>query len=376
MTLDSITILNYKNIAEARLEFSPRLNCFTGNNGVGKTNLLDTIYYLSFCRSVVSQNGDTAVINHNSDVALLQGRYTRHGEIEQISVGLKRGKRKAVKRNGKEYQRLSHHIGLLPIVMVSPLDWDLIRGAGDERRKLMNQIISQSTPEYLDALIRYSKAVENRNAMIRNGFRDPILFETMEQLMCSTAATIHTAREQWIKEFSPIFLRYYQAIAQSDEVVAVGYRSGLNETSMKELLEANRERDFILGYTSQGPHRDDIELTLDGYPMRKTGSQGQCKTYTIALRLAQFDFLKQVSGVTPILLLDDIFDKLDANRVANIISVAGGEQFGQIFITDTNRTHLDRIIRNAGSDYRIFTVDAGVCNPVETGGETAASQSL
>lgn len=376
MTLDSITILNYKNIAEARLEFSPRLNCFTGNNGVGKTNLLDAIYYLSFCRSGVSQSGDTAVINHNSDVALLQGRYSRHGEVEQISVGLQRGRRKAVKRNGKEYQRLSHHIGLLPIVMVAPLDWDLIRGAGEERRKLMNQIISQSAPEYLDALIRYSKAVENRNAMIRNGFRDPLLFETVEQQMCSTAATLHAARAEWIKEFSPIFLRYYQAIAQSDEVVAVGYRSALNETSMEALLDSNRERDFILGYTSQGPHRDDIELTLDGYPMRKTGSQGQCKTYTIALRLAQFDFLKRVSGVTPILLLDDIFDKLDVNRVANIISVAGGEQFGQIFITDTNRTHLDRIIRNAGSDYRIFMVDAGVCNPIETGGETAASTSL
>ena len=376
MTLDSVTILNYKNIAEARLEFSPRLNCFTGKNGVGKTNLLDAIYYLSFCRSGVSQGGDATVINHDSDVALLQGRYTRHGEVEQISIGLQRGRRKAVKRNGKEYQRLSHHIGLLPIVMISPLDWDLIRGSGEERRRLMNQIISQSAPEYLDALIRYGKAVENRNAMIRNGFRDPILFETVEQQMCATAATLHSARAEWIKEFSPIFLRYYQAIAQSEETVAVGYSSHLNEASMRELLDASRERDFILGYTSQGPHRDDIELTLDGYLMRKTGSQGQCKTYTIALRLAQFDFLKRLSGVTPILLLDDIFDKLDANRVANIISLTADDRFGQIFITDTNRTHLDRIIRNAGSDYRIFTVDAGACNPAENSGDAASLSSL
>ena len=373
MTLDSITILNFKNIVEANMEFSAKINCFTGNNGVGKTNLLDAVYFLSFCRSAVTQGGDTGVINHQADMMMLQGQYTRRGDTERISVGMQRGKRKSVKRNGKEYQRLSQHIGLLPIVMVSPLDWDLIRGAGEERRRLMDQIISQSDRQYLDALIRYGKAVENRNAMIRNGQRDPILFETVEGQMCQWAACLHEARAKWIESFSPIFLRYYQTIAASGETVSIAYRSHLNGCTMRQLLDDNRERDFFLGYTSRGTHRDDIELMLDGHPMRRTGSQGQCKTYTIALRLAQFDFLKTASGVTPILLLDDIFDKLDTNRVRNIINaVSHGGQFGQIFITDTNRTHLDEIIRNTTTgDYKIFTVDGGVCRQAENGGRSA-----
>lgn len=372
MILKSISILNYKNIAEANMLFSPKINCFTGNNGMGKTNILDAIYYLSFCKSSMTQGGDAAVVNHDAEMMMLQGQYLRRGDVENISIGIQRGRRKAVKRNGKEYQRLSQHIGLLPIVMVSPLDWELIRGAGEERRRLMDQIISQSDREYLDALIRYAKAVENRNALIKRGFRDPILLETVEEQMCVAATFIHSVRRRWIEEFSPIFLRYYQDIAQSAEVVSVKYRSHLNEAPMRDLLAANRERDMVVGYTTHGVHRDDIELMLGDYPMRKTGSQGQCKTYTIALRLAQFDFLKQMSGITPILLLDDIFDKLDARRVENIINVVsdGGDfGFGQIFITDTNRTHLDEIIRSVGSDYRIFDVESGVCRDVESGAE-------
>ena len=352
------------------MAFSPKINCFTGNNGMGKTNILDAIYYLSFCKSRFSQGGDMVVVNHDADMMMLQGQYVRRDDLENISIGVQRGKRKAVKRNGKEYQRLSQHIGLLPVVMVSPLDWELIRGAGEERRRLMDQIISQSDHEYLDALIRYGKALENRNAMIKRGFRDPILFETVEEQMCASASFIHSVRSKWIDEFSPIFLRYYQSIAQSEEVVSVKYRSHLNEVTMQELLRANRERDMVMGYTTRGVHRDDIELMLGDYSMRKIGSQGQCKTYTIALRFAQFEFLKRVSGITPILLLDDIFDKLDAHRVENIISVVnedGDSRFGQIFITDTNRTHLDDIIRSVGGDYKIFGVDKGVCTEVDCG---------
>lgn len=370
MILKNVSILNFKNIEEANMSFSPKINCFTGNNGMGKTNILDAIYYLSFCKSSMSQGGDSAVLKHGADMMMLQGQYERRGELENVSVGIQSGKRKAVKRNGKEYQRLSQHIGLLPIVMVSPLDWDLIRGAGEERRRLMDQIISQSNREYLDALIRYGKALENRNAMIKRGFRDSLLFETVESQLCDAASYIHSVRAQWIVQFSPIFLNYYQAIAQSSETVSVKYRSHLNDAAMQQVLDANRERDFILGYTSRGVHRDDIELMLGDYSMRKTGSQGQCKTYTIALRLAQFDFLKQVSGITPILLLDDIFDKLDAHRVENIINVVndnGGSRFGQIFITDTNRTHLDDIIRSLGGDYKIFHVEHGVCQEIDNG---------
>ena len=364
MILKGISILNYKNIAEANMAFSPKINCFTGNNGQGKTNILDAIYYMSFCKSSVSRGGDAAVVNHDAEMMLLQGRYERRGEEENISVGIQRGKRKVVKRNGKEYQLLSRHIGLLPIVMISPLDGDLIRGAGEERRRLMNLIISKGDREYLDALIRYGKALESRNAMLKRGFRDPLLFETVEEQMCAAAGYIHGVRRRWIEEFSPIFLSYYRSIAGGVETVSLEYRSHLNEMPMRDSLAATRERDAILGFTSHGVHRDDIELMLGDYAMRKIGSQGQCKTYTIALRLAQFDFLTQTCGITPILLLDEIFDKLDAHRVENIIAVvsgATGARFGQIFITDTNRTHLDDIIRGVGSDYRIFSVAGGEC---------------
>ena len=370
MILKGISILNYKNIAEANMAFSPKINCFTGNNGQGKTNILDAIYYMSFCKSSVSRGGDAAVVNHDAEMMLLQGRYERRGEEENISVGIQRGKRKVVKRNGKEYQLLSRHIGLLPIVMISPLDGDLIRGAGEERRRLMNLIISQGDREYLDALIRYGKALESRNAMLKRGFRDPLLFETVEEQMCAAAGYIHGVRRRWIEEFSPIFLSYYRSIAGGVETVSLEYRSHLNEMPMRDSLAATRERDAILGFTSHGVHRDDIELMLGDYAMRKIGSQGQCKTYTIALRLAQFDLLTQTCGITPILLLDDIFDKLDAHRVENIIAVvsgATGARFGQIFITDTNRTHLDDIIRGVGSDYRIFSVAGGECREEENG---------
>lgn len=363
MILENISILNFKNISEANLEFSPKVNCFAGNNGMGKTNMLDAIYYLSFCRSYINQ-GDMAIVRHGSDYMMLQGKYQRKNEPEEISCGFQRGKRKTLKRNGKEYKRLSQHIGLLPIVMVSPMDWDLIRGAGEERRKLIDQIISQSNAQYLADLINYGKAVENRNALLKKGYVDEILFETLEEQICRTATNIHRVRKEWVSGFSPIFHDYYCRISNSGESVELEYRSILNTKSMDEALKLSRQKDSMLGYTSQGIHRDDIELLLDGYSMRKTGSQGQCKTYTIALRLAQYDFLKEHSGVTPVLLLDDIFDKLDANRVENIINIVADDKFGQIFITDTNRTYLDEIICRVGKDYKIYSVVNGVCNEV------------
>lgn len=370
MTLNELSILNFKNIAEASLQFSPKINCFTGNNGMGKTNLLDAIFYLSFCKSCVSRGGDAAVIRHGDDLMLLQGSYSRRDAEEKISIGLQRGKRKVAKRNGKEYQLLSRHIGLLPLVMVSPMDNELIRGSGDDRRRLINQIISQSDRSYLDALIRYSKALESRNAMLKRGIRDSILFESVEEQLISSAALIHGVRRRWIEEFSPIFLEYYHAITGGEERVRLEYISQLHDRPMDRNLAESREHDYAIGFTSRGVHRDDIELMLGDYPMRKIGSQGQCKTYTIALRLAQFDFLLNTCGITPLLLLDDIFDRLDANRVRRIIDVVSGNtgaRFGQIFITDTNRSHLDEIIRSVGSDYRIFLVDGGNCRCEELG---------
>ena len=372
MTLEQLTILNYKNIAEAQLQFSPKVNCLIGNNGMGKTNVLDAIYYLSYCKSFTSSNEHSAAINHDANFLMLQGRYSRKGSPEEIALSVQRGKRKTVKRNGKDYKRLSEHIGLLPLVMISPLDWDLIRGGSDERRRLMDQIISQGNRKYLDALIRYNKALEQRNSMIKNDYRDPLLYESVENVMDSTAATLHESRKQWLEEFTPIFMRYYSAISGDAEQVRLSYKSHLTELSMQQLLNANRDRDIIMGYTTRGVHRDDIDLWLGDHSMRKTGSQGQCKTYTIALRMAQFEFLKKYTGTTPILLLDDIFDKLDERRVVSIINVVSNSQdFGQIFITDTNRTHLDEIVSMMSGDYSMMIVENGAINPIASRREEA-----
>ena len=367
MTLNSITILNYKNIAEARLEFSPKLNCLIGNNGQGKTNVLDAIYYLSMCRSYASTSDNSAVIRHGEPFMMLQGSYIRQDKPLEISIALQRGKRKIVRHDGKEYQRLSQHIGLLPVVMVSPMDWDLVRGSGDERRRFMDLIISQNDSQYLDALIRYNKAVEQRNAMIKKEMRDPLLYETVEQVMATQAALIHQRRSQWVEQFMPIFMHYYNTVAGDGETVSLHYKSHLNDGNMIDHLNATRERDMILGYTTRGIHRDDIELMLDGYPMRRTGSQGQCKTYTIALRLAQFDFVKANNPAVPILLLDDIFDKLDANRVERIVDVVSSDRFGQIFITDTNRTHLDEIVARHGGGHCLMHVENGAITAIQGG---------
>ena len=369
MTLNTATILNYKNIAEARLEFSPKLNCLIGNNGQGKTNVLDAIYYLSMCRSYAASSDNSAVIRHGEPYMMLQGNYTRCETPLEVSVALQRGKRKVVRRDGKEYQRLSQHIGLLPVVMVSPMDWDLVRGSGEERRRFMDLIISQNDSEYLDALIRYNKAVEQRNTMIKKEMHDPLLYETVEQVMAANATLVHHRRQQWVEQFLPIFMHYYSAVAGEGETVSLHYKSHLNDDSMLNHLAATRERDFIIGYTSRGIHRDDLELMLDGYPMRRTGSQGQCKTYTIALRFAQFDCIKRGNGSVPILLLDDIFDRLDAQRVERIVDVVSSDRFGQIFITDTNRTHLDEIVARHGGGHCLMLVEDGAVTTIK-GGES------
>lgn len=368
MILKKITILNYKNIADATIEPAPGVNCLIGNNGQGKTNVLDAVYCLSMCRSFTTGGGDSALIKHGEEYMMLQGKYLRRDLDEDITLSLKRGGRKVVKRQGKEYRRLSKHIGLLPIVMISPMDWDLIRGAGDERRRLMDTIISQGDTRYLDALIRYNKALEQRNSMIRHEYTDALLYTAVEQQMTEAAALIYERRSRWIEDFTPIFMTYYRAIAGSGESVSLSYRSHLNEApSLQAALDATRQRDLVIGYTTRGIHRDDIELLLDGYSMRRTGSQGQCKTYTIALRLAQFEFLKRINPTTPILLLDDIFDKLDATRVESIIRlVTTTPSFGQIFITDTNRTHIDNILANtAVGQHALWHVENGAVTRID-----------
>lgn len=360
MQLTHLTLTNFKNIPEATLSFSGKVNCFLGNNGMGKSNLLDAIYFLSFCKSFTGVQ-DRLLIRRGEEFGILKANYIRRDTPEELSLGLSLNRRKTLKRGGKEYQRLSMHIGAFPLVMIAPQDIDLIRESGEERRRWMDQVISQSDAAYLESLIRYNQAVEQRNRLLRDGCVDSNLYSAVEVMMELHAEYIHRVRAEWIERLTELFQRYYSAIAGSGEEVTLSYTSHLNRpgATMQTLLDEARRHDEAVRHTSVGIHRDDIEMQLNGLPLRRTGSQGQCKTFTIALRLAQYDFLRQSTGMRPLLLLDDVFDKLDATRVERIMSLVTGEEFGQIFVTDTNRTHLDQIMSRTGGDYMLKTVTDG-----------------
>ena len=358
MHLNRLSIVNYKNILQAELDFSPHINCFIGNNGVGKTNVLDAVYYLSFCKSH-SNSIDSQNINHSQDFFMLDGFYIRDGKEEYIYCGLKRKQKKIFKRNKKEYERLSDHIGLLPLVLISPNDGVLIGEGSEERRKFINGVISQYDNMYLNNLMRYNKTLMQRNSLLKNKFVDNDLIEVLNDTLVETGQFIHEKRTAFIQEFLPIFQQFYNFISMDKETVDLKYSSHLQKGDFEELLKKSLERDKIIGFTTKGIHKDDLEMTLGSYAIKRVGSQGQNKTYLIALKLAQFDFLKRMSGMNPILLLDDIFDKLDAERVHQIIKLVSENGFGQIFITDTNRQHLDEIIKTVNSNYRLFAVENG-----------------
>lgn len=345
MILERADIVNFKNIAGAQLQFAPKVNCVLGHNGMGKSNLLEAVHYLSFLRGFRSMP-DSAYIRHGQQQMMVKGVFTSpQGTPSEVSVGLSEGKRKSVRCDGKEYQRQSEHIGRFPVVLVAPHDSALITGAAEERRRFMDMVISQANPLYLILLMRYNKALESRNRMLRSGIRDTMLFESVEAPMIQAAASIHAIRTQWVADITPIFNQYYKEVAGGNESASIAYKSTLHEAPLAEILRRNTQRDAMLGYTSQGIHRDDIEASLDAFSLRRLGSQGQIKTFTVALKFAVFEFLKSKTGNAPILLLDDIFDKLDASRVERIMNVVtSGDTFGQIFITDTNREHLDRIL--------------------------------
>lgn len=361
MWLKRISILNYKNLEQVELAFSHKMNCIIGKNGMGKTNLMDAIYYLSFCKSSTNPI-DSQNIRHEQDFFVIQGFYeTDDGEPEEVYCGLKRRQKKQFKRNKKEYTRLSDHIGLIPLVMVSPADSLLIAGGSEERRRFMDVVISQFDREYLDALIRYNKALAQRNTLIKSEAEpEDALMEVWEEMMASAGETVYRKRLAFIEEFIPIFQSYYSYISQDREQVSLTYQSHVAEGDLLALLRESRQRDRIMGYSLKGVHKDDLLMLLGDFPIKREGSQGQNKTYLIALKLAQFEFLKRTgSRTTPLVLLDDIFDKLDASRVEQIVKLVAGDNFGQIFITDTNRDHLDKILRKIEGDYKLFEVDNG-----------------
>ena len=357
MIIEKLSLINYKNIPTAALELSPKMNCFIGHNGVGKTNVLDAVYFLSFCHSATNPI-DSQVIRHGQGFMVLEGTYDSG---LTIYCGMKRGTKKHFKRDKKEYKRLSEHIGLIPLVLVSPGDTSLIEGSSEERRRLMDMVIAQLDRQYLDALSRYNKVLTQRNTLLKQETEpDEDVMAILEEQMAAEGEHIFRKRQAFVEELTPMFQTFYERIAGGREQVGLHYTSHCLRGPLLDVIRRDRAKDRAVGYSLHGTHRDDLEMTLDGHPIRREGSQGQLKTYVIALKLAQFDFLKRTaSHTTPLLLLDDIFDKLDADRVEQIVRLVSGNEFGQIFITDTNRDHLDQILSVSSHDYRIFNVENG-----------------
>lgn len=371
MRLRNITILNYKNLNDVQLTLSPKMNCFIGSNGVGKTNLLDAVYYLSFCKSMTTTI-DSSVIRHEADFFMIQGVYDNdEGLEEEVYAGMKRGVKKQFKRNKKAYRKLSEHIGMIPLIIVSPDDTSIIRGGSEERRRFLDIVISQFDNTYIDALNNYNKALQQRNALLKMEEEpDAMLMELWENEMAQYGELIYQKRSAFVKDFIPVFQKIYRTISDDKEEVSLKYTSHCERGALLEVIQRDRHKDRAIGYSLHGIHKDDLEMMLGGYMMKREGSQGQNKTYAISLKLAQFDFLrKTMSATTPLLLLDDIFDKLDASRVEKIISLVAGSNFGQIFITDTNRDHLDQILGERDFDYKIFNVNNGEINVQKTSRE-------
>ncbi|HMC01807.1 MAG TPA: DNA replication/repair protein RecF [Flavobacteriaceae bacterium] len=357
MILKSLSLLNYKNFDSKSFTFNDKINCIVGNNGIGKTNVLDAIYHLSFGKSyfnpVATQN-----IKHDEDFFVINGDYEKDGKEEKIVVSLKRGQKKIIKRNAKIYEKFSEHIGFLPLVIISPADRDLITEGSDIRRKFVDNVISQSNKVYLSTLINYNKVLMQRNALLKyfalNHTFNADTLDIYNNQLTDYGTKIFTERKAFLDKFIPIFKTRYQAISNGNEKVYLNYKSDLFDGQLNDLLKENLNRDKALQYTSVGIHKDDLVFNIEDYPIKKFGSQGQQKSFLIALKLAQFDFLKAQSGVNPILLLDDIFDKLDENRVAQIIKLVDDENFGQLFISDTHAERTEKVIKQVHQSYEIF----------------------
>jgi len=358
MIISKISAMNYKNIRHAEIDCSVKMNCFFGHNGMGKTNLLDAIYYLSFCKSHL-YTPDSRIIRQGEELCVLQGFYDYDGKEEEIFCAIQNGQKKQFRRNKKEYERLSEHIGLLPLVMISPADAELIHGGSEERRRFVDMIISQYDKTYLNALIQYNKALMQRNVFLRNHQQDESVYDALEMQMVKYGRYIFEKRVSLIDRLIPVFNDYHQMICNSNEKVGLNYISQLDRADFLQALIKARPKDLLLGYSSVGIHKDEIELTLNEQLIRRIGSQGQNKTCLIALKLAQFAYITSKGVTKPMLLLDDIFDKLDASRVEKIIGLVSSDFFGQIFITDTNRNYLDRIIETLGQDYALFKMEWG-----------------
>ena len=369
MYLHELKLANFKNCASADLVFSDKVNCFVGSNGAGKTNILDAIYCLSFCKSFFTST-DKLNIRHGEDFFSIHGVYSGQGkDNELVSCVQKKESKKSFKFNKKEYERLSDHIGKYPLVMVSPYDRDLINESGDMRRRFIDSVISQFDPVYLLALQRYTRALQQRNSLIKqfmqtNTYNNELLSVWDDHLIVN-ANDIYEKRKKFIEDFQPVFQENYALISGGEERVGLNYVSKLDEKPMRQLLEESRQHDLFLGYTTAGVHKDDVEMLLDDHPVKRYGSQGQQKSFVVAIRLAQYDHVQKMLNTKPIILFDDIFDKLDDDRVKKIVGLVGDNSFGQVFITDTSRTRINSLFEGSKVKHKIFAVSKGHVDEID-----------
>jgi DNA replication and repair protein RecF len=355
MYLRKLSLTNFKNYQQADLEFCPKINCFVGNNGVGKTNILDAIHYLSLTKSFFN-NIDSANIRHNEDFFIIQGTFSKNDDDDTVFCSFQKNRQKTLKRNSKDYHKLSDHIGRYPVVMISPADSALVVEGSEERRKFLNKIISQYDGEYLDSVMKYNKALQHRNTLLKKGETEAEMLSVWDSQLVKYGKYIFEERGKLVNELIPVFREYYSFISGDKELVKLAYKSHLSDGDFSDSLQRSLVKDRILEYTTVGIHKDDLIFELSDYPVKTLGSQGQQKSFLVALKLAKFEYIKRKAGFQPILLLDDIFDKFDAERVEQIIRLVGNHRFGQIFITDTHQDRLQHILSSLDAEHRLFRI--------------------
>jgi len=357
--LEKIVISDFRNIQLQELEFSPNVNCISGNNGEGKTNLLDAVYYLSMTKSAFATS-DRYTFRHGTDEFSISGTYRmENGLASRFAVKVTDGGEKKLRRDDKPYSKVSEHIGTLPIVMVSPSDISLVSESGEERRRFVNSVISQMDREYMTSLQQYNRLLLQRNRILKDAEPDRALLEVVDMRMASCAEPVYDARKRFVEELRPVVAEYYKALSGDSEQVEVSYSSELSKASLDAILSSAYEKDRVLKYTTSGIHRDDLIFTMNGHPIRRFGSQGQQKSFLVALKFAQYEIMKNNYGFAPILLLDDVFDKLDMSRISNLLQMVASSDFGQIFITDSNKVRMSGIVDGLTKDRVYFDTSEG-----------------
>ena len=362
MYLKKLALVNFKNHSESNFQFRKNINCFVGNNGSGKTNILDAIHYLSLSKSYFNKI-DVQNIKFEEDFFILKGLFIKEKEQSDIQCSLQKGEQKILKCNGKKYKRFSDHIGNFPIVIISPTDSNIILDGSEIRRRYIDSSIAQYNTQYLKNLISYNKALKQRNVLLKSftekQYFDKLSLEIFDNQLIKFGTAIFKERTYFLERLIDIFKKYYRNIASNNEKVNIKYQSQLSQKDFSDLLHESLEKDRVSQYTNVGIHKDEIIFEMDEYPIKKTGSQGQQKSFLIAMKLAQFDFMQKQINFKPILLLDDIFDKLDDKRVQRIIAFANNGLFGQVFITDTHKQRTEEILNTLKMEYNLFEIKNG-----------------